>query len=355
MNLTVKQIESLNKPGKYSDGNGLYLRIQKSGSKLWQGKYRVAGKEKTASYGIWPQVGLKEARDKHANFRLQLAAGEDPLAKKQEVIKASQIAAQAVFATVAWNWYEQTSKAREWGYSRKKTITGQLRNYIVAAFGERDIREISPKEVIVFIQSIDAEGNNYTAHECLETIRRIFNYAISLELRETSPAAHLKDIIPTKPSTPMKHVTDPKRIGEILLILERAGALFPATKAVAKLSPMLFTRPTELRRMRWDELDLEAGLWSVPTERMKMRRPLLVPLPTQAIRIIEDMRIYTGQFEYVFANPRTGKAISSGAPQRLKIRQKLHAEITWHGWRHTASTLLNNKGYPKDVAPPVGA
>lgn len=155
--------------------------------------------------------------------------------------------------------------------------------------------------------------------DCLNHINRIFAYAVQLEIRETSPAAHLTDVIPHTPAVPMRHATDPVRIGEILLILERAPVLQMATKALIMLSPMLFTRPAELRQMRWNEID--GDTWTIPAERMKKRRPLVVPLPSQALGVIEQMRLFTGQTPYVLANTSTGKPISEGAAQRLKIRK----------------------------------
>ena len=171
---------------------------------------------------------------------------------------------------------------------------------------------------------------------------------MQLEIRETSPAAHLKDILPKKASEPMRHVIAPDDIGRILLTLERAPTLNPAVKAYVRLMPLLFTRPDELRTMRWEELDLNAALWTKPAHTMKKRRAHLIPLPRQALALIEAMRIHTGHLPHVFANLTMGKPISNGAAQRLKVHNGLHEEITWHGWRHTASTLLNEQGYDRD-------
>ena len=203
-------------------------------------------------------------------------------------------------------------------------------------------------QIVELVQGIDRRGTNSTAHDCLDIIRRICAYAVQLEIRETSPAAHLKDILPKKASEPMRHVIAPDDIGRILLTLERAPTLNPAVKAYVRLMPLLFTRPDELRTMRWEELDLNAALWTKPAHTMKKRRVHLIPLPRQALALIEAMRIHTGHLPHVFANPATGKPISNGAAQRLKVRNGLHEEITWHGWRHTASTLLNEQGYDRD-------
>lgn len=344
--LTAKRIDNIKIAGKYFDGGGLYLQITAKGSKLWRGKYRFEGKEKTASYGAYPATSLKEARDKHAVYRAKLSQGVDPQAEKQRA-KAEQITNnKAHFGKLAREWLIHISKTKLWESARHKKVKSQLERHIIPAFGNRDIREIRPKEITAFIQQIDDQGKNRTAHDCLSLIKRIFVYAIQIELMEASPAAHLKDIIPNTPNIPMKHITDPVRIGEILMIFDSVEPKQMATKAFVQLSPMLFTRPTEVRLMRWDEID--GDTWTIPAERMKKRRPLVVPLPHQAIAIIEGMRPFTGNFDHVMTNTSTGKPISDGAPQQLKKRLGLHHEMTWHGWRHTASTLLNERGYNRD-------
>lgn len=344
--LTTKGINNIKASGKYFDGGGLYLMVTANGSKLWRGKYRFAGKEKTASYGTYPETSLKEARDKHAAYRAKLSQGIDPQAEKKQAKADKAANEKARFELLAREWFARTAKAKQWSERHRQKVKTQMERHIFPAFGKRDSREIRPKEITDLIQQINDKGKNRTARDCLNHIRRIFAYAVQLEIRETSPAAHLKDVIPHTQATPMRHATDPARIGEILLILERAPVLQMATKALIMLSPMLFTRPAELRQMRWDEID--GDTWTIPAERMKKRRPLVVPLPHQAIAIIEQMRLFTGKTPYVLTNTTTGKPISEGAAQRLKIRQGLHDEITWHGWRHTASTLLNERGYNRD-------
>ncbi len=344
--LTVKAIEQAKTAKKYFDGQGLYLHVQANGTKYWRGKYRFAGKEKLASYGSYPQTSLKEAREAHFALRAQLSQGIDPMAERKAEKAEAKANTAASFARLAGEWFEKTANARQWGEKHRKKIRQQLDRHILPVFGKVDCREIRPKEISDFIQSLDAKGINTTAHDCFDIIRRIFAYAVQMEVRETSPAAHLKDIIASTRAQPMKHTTDPARIGEILLILERAPVLQLATKALITLSPMLFTRPSELREMRWDEIS--GDLWTIPPERMKKRRALIVPLPRQAQAIIEGMRIHTGHLAHVLANTSSGQPISEGAAQRLKIRQGLHDEITWHGWRHCASTLLNEKGYNRD-------
>ena len=346
MKLTDKFCRTTHTPGKYADGGGLYLHITGQGAKYWRCAYRFEGKQKTASFGVYPAISLKEARARHAGFKAELTDGIDPMAARKQAKEEARIDATASFATLAGQWLENTAKARAWGDKHRLKVERQLNRHILPAFGRMDIRELHPLQIVEMVQAIDRNGQITTAHDCLDIIRRICAHAVQLGIRETSPAAHLKDILRKLDHQPMKHVIDPVRLGEILLILDRAQTSLLATRAYIRLAPMLFTRPGELRAMKWAEVD--GDLWVKPAHTMKKRRVHLVPLPQQAQAILDDLRLHTGHYEHAFTNPATGEPISDGAAQRLKIRNGLHEEITWHGWRHTASTLLNEQGFNHD-------
>ena len=343
--LTDRYCKTVTEEGKHTDGGGLCLHV-KGGRKYWRLNYRFGGKQKTASLGVYPAVSLKEARALAAEKKALLAQGIDPNAARQEAKEEARIDASAAFATVAAQWFENVAKARAWGDKHRLKVRRQLDRHILPALGDMDIRELHPQQIVVFVQGIERAGIPTTAHDCLDLIRRICAHAVQMGIRETSPAAHLKDVLGKVESQPMRHITDPDRIGEILLTLERAQTLLPATKAYARLLPILFTRPSELRLMRWAEID--GDLWTKPAATMKKRRAHLVPLPRQAVAILDGLRLFTGQHEYAFTNGNSGKPITDGALQRLLIRNGLHDDITWHGWRHTASTLLNEQGFNRD-------
>ena len=346
MKLTDKFCRTTHTPGKYADSGGLYLHITGQGAKYWRCAYRFEGKQKTASFGVYPAISLKEACARHAGFKAELVDGIDPMAAKKQAKEEARIDAKASFATLAGQWLENTAKARAWGDKHRLKVERQLNRHILPAFGRMDIRELHPLQIVEMVQAIDRNGQITTAHDCLDIIRRICAHAVQLGIRETSPAAHLKDILRKIDHQPMKHVIDPVRLGEILLILDHAQTSLLATRAYIRLAPMLFTRPGELRAMKWAEVD--GDLWVKPAHTMKKRRVHLVPLPHQAQAILDDLRLHTGHYEHAFTNPTTGAPISDGAAQRLKIRNGLHEEITWHGWRHTASTLLNEQGFNHD-------
>ncbi|UJF24768.1 tyrosine-type recombinase/integrase [Suttonella sp. R2A3] len=333
--------------GKYADGGGLSFRVTKSG-KYWQGRYRFDGKAKTASYGVYPQVSLVEARAAHAALKLKLADGIDPMAEKKQAKKEKEIEEKAAFDKFALDWVAVTSETKGWSKKHIKIINGFLNLYILPAFGASDIREIYAPEIVRFAQGLEKQGKHETARKCLRTVTRILTYAVVLGIRESNPAVGLHGVLSKHDAENMRHEITPDGIGRVLLALERAETTLPAVRAFIKLQPMLFTRPSELRTMRWDELNLEEALLQKSADAMKTRREHLVPLPKQALAIIEEMKQHTGHCEYVLANTRTGKPISEGAAHRLKIRNGLHDVITWHGWRHTASTLLNEQGYNAD-------
>lgn len=346
MKLTDKFCKTTHTPGKYADGGGLYLHITEQGAKYWRCAYRFDGKQKTASFGVYPAVSLKEARTRHAEFKAELADGIDPMAAKKQAKEEARIDATASFATLAEQWLENTAKARAWGDKHRIKVKRQLNRHILPAFGRMDIRELHPLQIVEMVQAIDRNGQITTAHDCLDIIRRICAHAVQLGIRETSPAAHLKDILRKLDHQPMKHAIAAERLGEILLILERAHTRLFATHAYIRIMPMLFTRPSELRSMKWAEID--GDLWIKPSSTMKKRRTHIIPLPTQAQAILAELRLHTGHYEHVFTNPDNNRPISDGAAQRLKIRNGLHEEITMHGWRHTASTLLNEQGFNHD-------
>ncbi|AXM45175.1 tyrosine-type recombinase/integrase [Dichelobacter nodosus] len=227
-----------------------------------------------------------------------------------------------------------------------------LKNYILPAFHARPIESITAGELVAHLQSIPYA---YTAAYTLDNIKRIYRHAVNMQLLATSPAELLKasELLPAHQGDAMRHITDPSIIGKALLAIERAHPALPATRAYMRLLPYLFTRPSELRKLEWQELDMEVGLITIPAHRMKKRRPHIVPLPRQAKALIEEMRIFTGRTPFIFAND--DKPITEGAAYKIMKSAKVSDETslyhltTLHGWRHTASTLLHEQGYPSHI------
>lgn len=341
------------KPKKYADGGGLYLLVTTSG-KYWRVDYRFQGKRLTAALGAFPAISLADARAAHALLKQQLAQGIDPNAEKKAAkaaIKEQQQEADGtslyLFANIAADWVETTAKAKSWSEATRANIERNLKNYVLPAFASSRIDAITSPAIVAHLRSIEsAQQAAYT----LENIKRIFRHAFNLQRIDYSPAELLKagEILPAHQSKPMRHTLDPMLIGKALLAIERSTSRLPSTRNFLRLLPYCFTRQSELREAKWEELDGDRII--IPAERMKKRRDFVVPLARQAQAIIEAMRIHTAHTPYIFTGEKL-QPISATAVYKImrqtKIdeRQSLKDLTTLHGFRHTASTLLHEKGY----------
>lgn len=348
--------------GKHADGGGLYLHVKKAG-KYWRTDYRFEGKRKTATHGTFPKITLVEARARHAIHKEKLAQGIDPNAEKKaqkakarEAKKEIEGTSEYLFSNIANDWLETTNTAKSWTERHYKDIKQNLKNYILPIFGMRHIDSISASEIIAYLKTIPYI---YTAKSTLENIKRIYRHAVNHQLVSHSPAELLKssELLPAHHGENMRHITDPTLIGKALLAIDRAHTFLPATHAFLRLLPYLFTRPSELRELKWAEINEAGDLITIPPERMKKRRPHLIPLPKQAQEIIQALKLHTGAHSYVFANTSLkglGKAITEGAGYKVMESIKvdgicLRSLTTFHGWRHTASTLLHNQNYRTEI------
>lgn len=256
--------------------------------------------------------------------------------------------------SVANDWLNTTAKAKNWSAKHYQDVLLNLRNHIFPAFAKRLIEALTAPAIIAHINSIEQP---YTAEYTLANIKRICRHAFNQQLIPYSPAELLKasELLPAHEENAMRHILQPELIGKALLTIERAPAALPATRAFLRLLPYLFCRPSELRQALWQEL--EGDILHIPKERMKKRRPHLIPLPSQAQVLIEEMRIHTAHTPYIFANT-FGKTLApiteSAAYKIMKSHlvaegKSLHELTTLHGWRHTASSLLHGQGYPSHL------
>lgn len=339
--------------GKHSDGGGLYLHVTEVG-KYWRASYRFDGKQKTASFGVYPEISLQEARAQHAQFKQTLKQGIDPNFKKKKTKALSKEAQQEadgtlplLFSNVAHEWLETANTAKAWTTRHYQGMLSNLNHYLLPAFGRCRIDVITAPQIIAHLKSIP---HAYTAGFTLENLKRIYGFAVNQQLIQASPVAFLKasELLPPHPSKPMRHSSDPITIGKILWEIERGIALEPAVKALLRLAPYLFMRPSELRLLTWEEWREEESMIVLPPERTKRRRLHHVPLPSQAQKLLQEMKPYTKRFAYVFANTKTGKPISDTAAKKYLERIGAHGLTTLHGLRHTASTFLNEQGFHKD-------
>lgn len=338
---TIRSAKPKAKPYKLSDGKGLFLLVNRNGSKWWRFSYRFNGKQKTLSMGVFPDTGLAEARRKVNQARELLASDKDPAEKRKER-KAKKKGADS-FETIARQWLN--TQSNEWSASHTKSVVVSLEQNIFPELGHEPIKDITPLRLLSVLRQIESRG----ALEMLKKIRQrcnaIFVYAKIHGLIESNPAEGLSQAL-QKHKPQNYNSISLKELPELINALN-SYPLEPTTKAGLQLALYTFQRTNEIRGAQWHEFDLDAGLWTIPAERMKMKREHIVPLSKQVINILKDLHPITGHYPFVFASshkPQT-QPFSENAMLYALYRMGFHGRMTVHGFRHLASTTLNELGY----------
>lgn len=331
------------KPIKKSDERGLFLLLQPSGGKLWRFKYRFNGKEKKLGLGRYPDVSLKEARRRRDQAREILAMGQDPgEAKKQAALMAALNAANSFEAVGS----EYLDKAAREG---REVVTINKSKWLLSLFqpsiGDRPIADLTPAELLRAIQVVEAKGHYETARRMRSLASRIFRYAVATSRATSDPTALLRGALVTPKVKHHSAIVDPKAVGELLRAIDLFEG-YPLTKLALQLTPHVFVRPGELRKAEWNEFNLDVGIWTIPAEKMKMRQPHLVPLSKQSLEILDRAQPLTGGQNYVFSSLHTGLRPMSENTINVALRRMGYSgsEMTAHGFRAMASTLLNESG-----------
>lgn len=346
--IKVRSLKGRDRQYKVADGRGLFLIITPTGSKYWRFRYRFADREKSLAIGIYPDISLADARDKAHEARKLLANDKDPGAEKQSKKRAIKLAAQNTFEMVAREWFQKNSA--QWVDTHGDRILRRLEKDVFPWVGKRPITEISAPEILSVLQRIENRGAIETAHRTHQNFGQIFRYAIAAGYAENDPSPHLRGAL--KPVQQRHHasITDPKAIGDLLRAINSYEGYF-ATKCALRLAPLFFVRPGELRKAEWSEFDFETAEWRIPAAKMKMRSIHIVPVCTQAIAILRELQVLTGEGKYVFPGVRTSKRPMSentvtGALRRLGYTSD---EMTGHGFRSMACTILNEQGWNRDA------
>jgi len=360
--IQVKTAKPAEKPLRLFDGGGMYLEISPTGGKLWRMKYRFEGKEKRLSFGIYPGVSLREARDRREEARKQLAQGIDPAAQKK-ALKAAKAEGNAnSFEVVAREWFDKFKTTRTEGHTSK--IIARLERDIFPWLGAQPIASISAPDVLAVLRRIEDRGAIETAHRAKGDISMVMRYGISTGRATRDPCPDLKGAL--APSVP-KHfaaIVEPKEVGSFLRTMDGyTGTLM--VRVALKLAPLLFCRPGELRHMKWSQIDLEAAEWRYTASKTKTDH--LVPLARQAVDSLREIHPLTGRHEYVFAGydpkrPMSGNTVNAALRRMGFDTQR---EITGHGFRAMARTILAEQLHVKPeviehqlahkVADPLGA
>ncbi len=346
MRLTETGIKSA-KPGeklrKLSDGAGLQLWIMPDGAKWWRFAYRFDGKQKLISLGVYPETGLRAARDARHAAAKQVRDGVDPSAARQEAKAARRAAAGDTFAELADEWLGK--KEREGRAGATLVKLRWLVDFARPDLGRRPVSTIRPKDVLPVLQAIERRGRRETARRLRATLGEIFRFAVATGRAEDDPTAALRGAIAAPVVTPRAAIVKPAEFGALLRAVDGYEGQ-PETRLALQLLALTFVRPGELRGAEWQEIDAEAAVWNIAPGRMKMRRPHRVPLARQSLAILADLRALTGRGPLLFPSIRSAQRAMSENTLNAALRRLGFAKeaMSAHGFRAAASTLLNESG-----------
>jgi integrase len=343
----VRLIKPTGKPQKFFDGGGLFLLVTSSGGKLWNLKYRIEGKENRIALGAYPDVSLAEARQKRDQARALLVNGVDPSDTKKAQ-KSAGTQETDTFEAIAREWHAKF--APTWASSHGDKIIRRLELYVFPWLGARQIKTITAPELLAVLRRIEAKGTLETAHRTQQNCGQVFRYGVATGRAERDPSGDLRGAIPPASGKHMATITDPKEIAGLLRSIDdyKGGII---TRCALQLAPLVFVRPGELRQAEWAEINLEAAEWRIPAEKMKAGVLHIVPLSRQALAVLQEIHPLTGHGRYVFPSPRTGSRPMSSNAVLSALRRMGYAkdEMSGHGFRSMASTLLNEQGWNRDA------
>ncbi|EBU6928251.1 integrase [Salmonella enterica subsp. enterica serovar Sandiego] len=344
MKLTARQISTAkptDKPYKLSDGGGLYLLVNPNGSRYWRMKYRYSGKEKLLSIGVYPDVTLAEARDKRTEAKRVLAAGDDPSEVKQAAREAKNLAINNSFELLALEWHEH--KKPNWSSGYADDIMEYLRKDIFPYIGKKAITDIKPITMLSVLKKMEERGVLDKLKKTRQACRQIFTYAIITGRAEFNPVTDLAGALKTPKQQHFPHLM-PTQIGPFIHAVNTYSGS-KVTRIATLLLMYTSVRTIELRASEWTEFDLDNDLWQIPKERMKMRRPHLVPLSRQVKSLLLELKSITGWGKYVFPGRNDAhKPMSEASINQVIKRIGFAGKVTGHGFRHTMSTILHEKG-----------
>jgi integrase len=351
----LRNLKPVDRPTKLFDSNGLFLLVNPpsprnpKGSRLWRFKYYFASKEKLLALGAYPDMSLKLARETRDNARTLLVKDIDPSMQRKASARAARDAAGNSFEAIAREWLRKQEKELEEITARK--ATSLLEKWAFPWIGSRPIAQITSRELLESVlRRVEAGGKLETVHRLKQRCGQIFRYAIATGRADQDPTPALRGALSNVKARNHASITDPTRIGELLRAIDTYDGSF-VTRCALRLTPLFFVRPGELRRAEWTEIDLEGAQWSIPAHKMKMDAPHIVPLSTQAIAILRDLRNLTSTGQYVFPGLHSRRRPMCENTVNLALRRLGYTgdEIVAHGFRSMASTLLNEQGWPPDV------
>lgn len=342
----IRQAKPGPKPYKLADGSGLFLLVNPNGRRYWRLKYRIAGKEKLFAIGVYPEVSLAEARDKTLQARRLIREGADPVAERKR--QRSEVAAAAeTFQSVADEWL--AARAGEWSPSYREAVHSALSANLYPQLGGYAVRCITVPIMRESLLLMERRGALSALRKVRMWASQVFRYAIATGRADNDPAAPLRGTFKAHKPRNFAAVTKAQEFGELVGRIRTYDGT-PMTRSALLMMAYTFVRTGELRDARWAEFDLEGATWRIPAERMKMGEEHIVPLSRQVLALLSELRRLTGRSVFIFPNERKAtKPMSENTILYALYRLGYHGRATGHGFRSSASTLLNELGFDPDV------
>lgn len=346
----VRTVKANSKPIKLADGGGLYLDVRPNGTKLWRYRYRIAGKENVFAIGKYPESSLADARAEHGKARILVKRGVHPSHNRQVERLSNQTANANTFEAVAREWVSK--KAGSWTPYYQRQVTNFLTADVFPHIGKLPIRSVTAAHLLEIVRRVEARGAVSVALLVRQWSSAIFRYAVATLRADGDPAAALRGAI-QRPKVEHHKPLSQEQIKDFMAAVDEYGG-YRTTVIALRLMLLTFVRTVELRKAAWTEIDFERAEWRIPAERMKMREPHVVPLSGQAVAMLKELRSYTGGRSMLFPNYRRPKGCMTAttlnrALERMGFNGKGSIGFSAHGFRATASTILNEMGYRSDV------
>ncbi|MCR5563398.1 MAG: integrase arm-type DNA-binding domain-containing protein, partial [Desulfovibrio sp.] len=346
----IRQLKPNGKLQKLSDGGGLHIDVTPTGSMLWRLSYRFNGKQKILSIGPYPAVSLRDARRMREEAHEMLAKGIDPSAKKQEdkALAKMQPVTGKTFRDVAEEWFG--TKKREFSEKHIQHLAGRFNNHLYPVIGDTPIAELRGAAILEAVKPLVEKGDIYSAHAVLQLAGRVCGYAQTLKYCDANVSYGLVKFLPKYAEKHRATVLKPDDVGLLFARIENAKGRV-AMRYALRLLPYVYLRSAELRGGRWEEVDFERKVWTVPAERMKMKVQHIVPLARQVIELLTELRDHTGDKEFMFYSPSRKTNVISDVGLLHAVRKLGYNKetMTVHGFRSIASTFQNDMGFNPDV------
>lgn len=345
MKLNARQVDAAKpreKAYKLADGAGLYLEVVPSGSRYWRMKYRFNGKEKRMAFGVYPAVSLAQARALRDEAKKKLAEGIDPSFAKKEEKLVRDVQLNNTFQAVVLEWHG--TKVSRWSEGYASDIIEAFNKDIFPYIGQQPVNEIKPLVLLNVLRRMESRGATEKAKKVRQRCSEVFRYAIVTGRAEYNPAADLTSAMSGHESKHYPFLTVEELPDFFKALSGYTGS--PLVVLAARLLILTGVRTGELRGAFWSEFDLEKAVWEIPADRMKMKRPHLVPLSTQALEIVQQLKVMSGQYPLMFPgrnDPR--KTMSEASINQVFKRIGYTGKVTGHGFRHTMSTILHEEGF----------